>query len=378
MTKRSSRRRFLGIVGGSSALALAGCVDALTSNSDAREDAIKNTDGDPSAIKDLADVADETALPLRESSVPLSTELGAFERNAVSGGVSKDAIPSIDDPQFAGIAYGDENMDPGDPVFGVELEGDARAYPQYILVRHEIVNDEFGDQGVTVSYCPLTGSAIGFVRNSVEFGVSGMLVNSNLIMYDRDSDAWWPQILGTSVLGQFKGLSLHEFRVTWTTWERWTSVHPDTQVLTEDTGEAYGYVNDPYGSYNPREDYYTDDKILFDTMHPDNSHHKKETFIGARSKDGPVAFKKQTLRDDHLLETTVGDVPYLAAYHEDLDSAWVYRNTDEVTITETDGGYEGPDGAVHGADELPLESINAFDVMWFAWIGFYPESDVVA
>jgi len=380
MTYSPSRRQCLALTAGAATAGLAGCLDTLGSlfrDNDAREDAEAGTD--PHRARSIDGVPDDTALPLRDHEVPLAHDLATFEAEAEWGGVDKDGIPSIDDPEFGDAAAGDGLMAPDDPVFGVELDGDARAYPQHVLVRHEIVNDDIGDRGIAVTYCPLTGTAVGFERGSVEFGVSGMLVNSNLIMYDRETDSWWPQVLGTSVLGERKGLSLREVRVTWTTWERWRTVNPDTAVLTEDTGAAFSYNRDPYGEYNPPGGYYADDTIQFPVLHEDDRHHPKEVVIGARSADGAVAFHKDRLRDERLLETTVGDVPYLAAYHPGLDSAWVYRNPDGVDINideSVDGAYI-VDGTGHAADKLPLASVNAFDAMWFAWVAFYPETVVV-
>ncbi len=382
--KRNSRRAFLGAAAGSVTV-LAGCVDALTgSESDARDAALDGVDEEdssesPETAEDspLAD-DEETSLPVRESPMSLPYDLGALEADAISGGVPKDGIPSIDDPVFDDVSYGDDSLDPEDPVFGVEIDGVARAYPQYILVFHEIVNDSIDDRGIAVTYCPLTGTAIGFDRGDVEFGVSGMLVNSNLIMYDRATDSWWPQIHPTSPLGEMENWALNEFRVTWTTWERWKEVHPETQVLTEDTGSARNYGSDPYGEYNPDGGYYTDSNTMFAPRNESDEFHPKEVFIGARGRDGAVAFNKDTLREERLLEASVGETPYLAAYHEQLDSAWVYRNADNHSFEATEEGYEGPNGEVYAADEIPIESINAFDSFWFPWYGFYPNTEVVA
>lgn len=388
-----SRRAVLAATSGSIAL-LAGCVDTLTGgDEDARESALEEVDEDSEAtptprtsdrqdetVTEQAQDPTETAagVPVREPVVSLSYELSALEEDALDGGVPKDGIPSIDDPSFDDSDWGDENLDAGDPVFGVEMDGVTKAYPQYILVSHEIVNDSIDGQGVAVTYCPLTGSALGFHRGEVEFGVSGMLVNANLIMYDRETDSWWPQIHAVSPLGEMGGWALNEFRVIWTTWERWKETHPDTQVLTEETGSARSYSRDPYGSYNPRGGYYASDNTMFSPRNENDEYHPKEVIIGARSSDGAVGFVKDSLREDHLLDTTLDGTSYLAAYHHQLDSAWVYRSTQEVSFEVTDAGYEGPEGDVYSADELPLESVNAFDVFWFAWYGYYPDTEVVA
>ena len=378
-----TRRRVLAGVAGVGTVGLAGCVGSLETlfrDTDAREEAeaVEN----PHRERTIGEVPPDTALPLRDREVPLAYDLSEFEEEADWGGVGKDGIPSIDDPQFGTVEEGDTMMAPDDPVFGVALNGDTRAYPQHILVHHEIVNDGFGDTGVAVTYCPLTGTAIGFERGSVEFGVSGMLTNSNLLMYDRETDSWWPQVLGTGILGERNGLALHEIRVTWTSWERWKTVHPETIVLTEDTGHARNYNNDPYGGYNPTSGYYDDDNLRFGVMTEDDRYHPKSVFIGARTADGAVAFGKERLREEALLETTVANVPYVAAYHPGLDSAWVYRNPENRSVStdesSTDDGRYVVDGTSYDADSLPLTSVNAFDAMWFAWAAFYPDTVVVA
>jgi len=369
MTDRLSRRRTLALAGAGLA-ALAGCT---SDDETAREAAQSGEDSSPTKTG----TASEDGLPLQEPAVPLDYELSTLEENAVDGGPGKDGIPSIDDPSFDDAAAGDEMLNPGDPVFGIELDGEAKAYSQHILVSHEIVNDTVGGTNIAATYCPLTGTAIGFERAGVEFGVSGMLVNNNLIMYDRATDSWWPQILGTGVLGELTSKSLQEQRLVWTTWERWRDTHPDTKVLTEDTGFARNYDRDPYGSYNPRGGYYENSRNLFANLNEDDRFEPKAVFIGARSGDGAVAVRKDHLRETHLVETTVGGVPYLATYDPALDTGYIYRNPDGTGFSGSDGSYEGPNGT-HGAADLPLEPVHAFDAMWFAWVAFYPNTVVVA
>jgi hypothetical protein len=376
MTGSGSRRRFLAAATGVGTAGLAGCLDTLTGllrTNDAREDAEAGTD--PYRVRES--VPADAALPLQVREARTTHDLDAFESAAEWGGVEKDGIPPIEDPEFTDADGGDGMLSPGDPVFGVALDGDARAYPQHILVRHEIVNDRVGDRGVAVTYCPLTGTAVGFERGDVAFGVSGMLVNSNLVMYDRETDSWWPQMLGRSVLGERMGLSLRELRVTWTTWERWRTVHPGTRVLSEDTGEAFSYNSDPYGGYNPPSGYYTDSDVQYPLMSDDDRLHPKTVVTGARSADGAVAFDTERLREKRLRSATVGGVSHLAAHHPDLDSAWVYRNPDDARVTPDGEGY-AVDGTTYPADGLPLPSVDAFDAMWFAWAAFYPETTLVA
>jgi hypothetical protein len=313
--------------------------------------------------------------PLAADSLYLGYSPSEIRDNIVSGGVEQDGIPSVDDPQFQPAS--EASIPDDDPVFGVVRDGEARAYPQYILVFHEIVNDTVGGDAVAVTYCPLTGTAQGFERGSVEFGVSGRLVNSNLIMYDRGTETWWPQMLATGVQGELLGEALQEFRVTWTTWGEWREVHPGTQVLTEDTGYQRRYGSDPYGAYNPRSGYYAEDDTLFEPLTDDDRVDPKRMVIGTRTADGAVTFDKQSLLESSVLTGTVADTEYVAVAEPSLSTGYVYANPDGTTVQAANGQYR-VDGGTYAADSLPLARSLAFDGMWFAWAGFYPEVPYVS
>src|SRR5919106_4571490 len=163
-----------------------------------------------------------------------------FTKNIQSGGPPKDGIPPIDRPKYVSAAESEKFLKPNDIVFGLDYQGVVKAYPQKILVWHEIVNDEVKGEKIAITYCPLTGSAVGFRGRSRDgamftFGTSGKLVNSNLLMYDRETDSRWPQILGTAIDGKSKGAVLEEIPLVWTHWSRWRRRHPDTVVLSTDT-----------------------------------------------------------------------------------------------------------------------------------------------
>jgi len=201
--------------------------------------------------------------PTINRSLPTAYDVAELVDASQSGGPEPDGIPAIENPRFVEASDAAGTLEENDPVFGVELGGEAKAYPQSILVWHEIVNDVIGGRPVSVTYCPLTGTAQGFHRGETTFGVSGQLINANLVMFDRGSESWWPQILSTAITGDDAGRHLEEFQVIWTTWSRWRSTHPDTVVLTEETGFARNYGRDPYGEYNPRQGYYDDDSFIF-------------------------------------------------------------------------------------------------------------------
>ncbi len=189
------------------------------------------------------------------------------------GGPPKDGIPSIDDPIFANV-QDSHFMSDFDTVIGLKINGEAKAYPLFILVWHEIVNDKVGGTPVSVTYCPLCYTNQVFERvidgQEVEFGTSGKLYNSNLLMYDRLTDSYWSQALGTAVKGELTGYQLNLVPFDVITWGDWKKLHPDTLVLTTDTGHIRSYATDPYGNY------YTEPRIMFPVENNDDRLHPKE------------------------------------------------------------------------------------------------------
>jgi hypothetical protein len=380
-----SRRQFLSAVA-LATVGVSGCVgrgsDATPTAGDPGSDGAGRSDG---VATDSADgtrpespsVTD--AVPTADARLPLPMEPAALEGNAMSGGPPKDGIPSVDEPKFVAPDAVDY-LAPGDPVFGVVADGVAKAYPQKILAHHEIVNDELAGTNVAVTYCPLTGTVQGFERGETTFGVSGQLINNNLVMYDRATETWWPQILATSVPGPWNEdppvRSLREFRLVWTTWRRWRRHEPETRVLSTDTGHARNYGSDPYGSYNPRGGYYANGNLLFPALDGPDRFEKKTVVMGARTTDGAVAFLKESLRDRTLMTGELGDETVLAVYDPTLDTGHVYRNPDDREFRYDDGSVVGPDGTAHEPASVPLPGINTFDAMWFAWAGYYPETNV--
>ena len=366
-----TRRRFIATAG---LAAFAGCTSGVNGGPEGSSTTAAGSNPNGSTSNS------DKAVPTAKEPLTLSMDPGEFESLAVSGGPSKDGIPSVDDPSF--VDPDDASfLDPGDPVFGVRLNGDTKAYPQKILVQHEIVNDRLGDLPVAVTYCPLTGTVQGFERGETTFGVSGRLINNNLVMYDRATEAWWPQMLATSIPGPWNSSpgtrSLREFRLVWTTWEQWRDLHPDTQVLSTETGFARNYGRDPYGSYNPPQGYYAGESTLFEPLSDDDRFKRKRVFMCARTADGAVAFDKSTLLTERVLSGELNGTPTVAVADQRLDTGYVYLNPTERAVT-TDGDTVLVDDSPHKPDALPLERIHAFDAMWFAWHGFYPDTNVYA
>jgi hypothetical protein len=388
--EKVTRRGYL-VTAGAAATALAGCLEGATSTDRPDGGGSTDTGGEESpgtTDTDGGDDGDDTGgdgadsgdgPPTADWQLPLPMSPEELRENARSGGPPKDGIPSIDEPSF--VDPGNAGfLDPGDPVFGVARDGAVKAYPQKILVSHEIVNDTLGGTPVSVTYCPLTGTVQGFERGDTTFGVSGRLINNNLVMYDRATEAWWPQMLATSIPGPWNEgpeiRSLREFRLVWTTWERWRRHNPDTRVLSTNTGHARNYNSDPYGSYNPLGGYYADASLLFPALHQDDRFNSKRVVMGARTPEGAVAFPKDVVGSKGVVEGEVGSTPVVAVHDARYDTAYAYLNPEQVSV-ELDGDsvVTGGDGS-HAPDDLPLERVHTFDAMWFAWAGYYPDTNV--
>ncbi|MEL6945943.1 MAG: DUF3179 domain-containing (seleno)protein, partial [Bacteroidota bacterium] len=166
------------------------------------------------------------------------------------GGPGKDGIPSIDNPIFIDAETADF-LDPDDLIVGVKVGDDIRAYPHLILDWHEIVNDQLDDLALSLNYCPLTGTAIGWNRtidgNTTTFGVSGLLYNTNLMPYDRLTNSTWSQMRLDCVGGELKGESADLYPVVETTWANWKKRYRNTKVLSTNTGFNRRYGQYPYG-----------------------------------------------------------------------------------------------------------------------------------
>lgn len=311
---------------------------------------------------------------LRDRELPLAYSATELMNSKMNGGVGVGGIPAITSPEFVPAADAPDQLAPGDPVFGIRSDGVAKAYPQYILVWHEIVNDVIDGTQIAMTYCPLTATAQAFARGNMAFRVSGELINSNLVLLDQRAQTLWPQMLGWGVSGDLKGYFLDEFRVIWTTWERWKAAHPQTQVLTEDTGHVRDYGRDPYGTYNPAGGYYTDGGVMFSVMNRDDRFHPKEVMLGARTRDGAIAAAKRQLRDDAVLGGTVGDHVYRLVYDAQFDTGWFYRAEEPVTVTADENAYLVDDEGPYPPAELPLEPVLTIDAFWFAWAAYFPET----
>ena len=171
----------------------------------------------------------------------------------LSGGPPKDGIPALSDPDFI-KASAETQIGPREPVITVEIEGETpRAYPIRYLTWHEIVNDVVGDVPVAVTFCPLCNSGMTFDRRAegkvLTFGVSGKLRNSDMVMYDRETESWWQQAIGTGIVGELTGVELTQLPSWMESWAEYTARNPEGLVMaTPKWPRMYG--RNPYVSYD--------------------------------------------------------------------------------------------------------------------------------
>lgn len=194
-----------------------------------------------------------------DATLAVGFERTDFTRHSVpfsefqSGGPPRDGIPSIDRPRFLSVA-GTRFLAGREPVVALEVDRDARAYPLQILTWHEIVNDVVGDTPVAITFCPLCNTALAFDRRvdgkTLSFGTTGKLRNSDLVMYDRETESWWQQFGGEGIVGLYTGRALDRIPARIVSWEQFRREHPDGRVLSRETGFDRPYGRNPYEGYD--------------------------------------------------------------------------------------------------------------------------------
>jgi hypothetical protein len=221
-------------------------------------------------------------------SIASTTKNGFDLRNALvsedkilSGGPQRDGIPAIDKPTFV-LGKQAIFLKPDDRVLGIKNNKQVKAYPLAILNYHEIVNDNVGGDRIAVTYCPLCGSGIAYRSRvgdkNLTFGVSGLLYNSALLLYDRQTESLWSQILGKAITGPMKGTRLETVQLTYTTWRDWLLRYPNTLVLSDRTGFQRDYSKGPYEGYEKS------GKLWFPVKFRSMGYHPKERVLGIEIK----------------------------------------------------------------------------------------------
>jgi hypothetical protein len=257
-----------------------------------------------------------------------------------SGGPPRDGIPSIDDPQF--IPAGEETgLAASEAVIGFALNGDARAYPVRILTWHEIVNDTVGGVPVAVTYCPLCNSSLIFDRRLdgavLDFGTTGKLKDSNLIMYDRQTDSWWQQFTGESIAGTHAGARLELLPSRLQSWAQFTSQHPDGKVLVPNDPAMRNYGRNPYVGYD------TGFPFLYDGQLPRGISPMERVIVVRRDGDTPLVMTMSLVRAAGQVERDGYQIAWSSGQNSALDTGSVSEGWDVGNITVRKDGRD----AVH-------------------------------
>lgn len=257
----------------------------------------------------------------------------------------RDCIPSIDRPDFLPASEVDY-LDGDDIVLSVRHGNITRAYPTRILDRHEIVNDTFAETPVAVTYCPLCGSGLAFVRvldgEEVQLGVSGLLHNNDLIMYDRKTESLWQQITGQAIAGPKRGSTLQSLPVTMSLWAEWKAANPEAEVLAPPSGQQQ-YRKKTYGDYD------TSDRLLFPVANLDARLHVKKVIHGVEIGELSIAVEEGWLKKNGSWEHAI--------------------NGKILRLDVNDAG--GVTGSLEG------EPVTVHRMYWFAWYSFHPDTSLI-
>lgn len=317
-----------------------------------------------------------------------------------SGGPPPDGIPAIDAPQFDSVEAADRWLQDDWPVMFFEWNEDVRAYPLTILIYHEIVNDVVGDKPVALTFCPLCNATIAFDRvlpdgMVLDFGTTGNLRNSDLVMYDRQTKSWWQQFMGEAIVGELTGTQLQFLPSQIIAWSDFKANHPDGVVLSRETGHNRAYGRNPYAGYDS-----INNNPWFPIEGEDERLRPMERVVAIQLGGTDVAFAFSTLQDVLVVNDEIANVPIVVWWKEgtrstfgdnggETGSTGVFsrRLNDQVlTFRAVEGVFEdeqtGSRWTILGeAVEGPLtgshlERITAGEHFWFAWAAFRPDTVV--
>ena len=322
----------------------------------------------------------------------------------LSGGPSKDGIPAVDSPTFESVSNADAWLEDVEPIIRVQLNGEAKAYPIQILMWHEITNDVVGGIPVTVTFCPLCNTGLAFQRTVdgvvLDFGTTGRLRFSNLIMYDRQTETWWQQATGEGIAGVQTGAMLEFVQAPVISWGQFKEAHPDGLVMSRETGYIRSYGNNPYIGYDDvnRPPFLYRGPELPEDLPP------VARILALEINDEVVAYDYDLLKQLHAVNDMVGgqsiailweegtssaldsgsialgrDIGTANAYSSELDGrtlTFVFENG-RILDTETGSVWNSLGTAISG--ELAgsqLEQLLSFNHFWFSWAVFMPETRI--
>lgn len=325
----------------------------------------------PEGMQQPQEIPPENTNP--EWSIPISEVL--------DGGPGKDGIPALLSPEMVPVQEVDFLRD-DDLVIGFKNGSDVRAYPHIILDWHEIINDKIGDVSLAVTYCPLTGTGIGWDRfingQETTFGVSGLLYNTNLIPYDRLTNSNWSQILNESVNGALKGEQVNLIAVIETDWKTWKAMYPSTKVVSLSTGFSRTYGASPYGDYNTNNSFFLfpvakDQRLpLKERVHAVINNDKAKTY---RFSD----FESINMIRDSFDEKTyliVGNQNFMTSFELGADLIntqfeYIFNGTSSVLLKDAAGNQWNVFGASVAGDGPSLKAASSFMGYWFSIPAFY-------
>jgi Protein of unknown function (DUF3179) len=316
---------------------------------------------------------------------PTSPEWLIPVAEVIDGGPGKDGIPSIDNPKFL-TANNVTFLNDDDFVIGIVKGNEATAYPHRILDWHEIVNDEINGEFFTLNYCPLTGTAFGWegVSNGTQttFGVSGLLYNANLILYDRNTDSNWSQLRLECVNGSLIGNKPTLFNVVETNWYTWKTLYPRSKILSEDTGFSRNYNDSPYGDYSVNNDFF-----IFQPSFIDNALPSKERVYAIINGDKSKVYQFSKFTNGKAIKEEFNGKSYLVVGNEnliysfelfgsysDLTYEYAFNESEEVFFKDDEGNKWNVFGKAIEGPRTGQILIGAKSVVsyWFAIAVFYP------
>ena len=323
----------------------------------------------------------------------------------ISGGPPPDGIPPIDTPRFQ-TASSVDWLSCNEPVLSLVIDGDARAYPVQVMTWHELVNDTFGDRPVTVSFCPLCNSALAYDRRVneriLDFGTSGRLFNSSLVMYDRQTESLWTHFNGAAVVGTLAGTELDLLPMQTTSWKNFLRQNPDGIVLTRETGFQRSYGINPYEGYD---DVNTSPFLFQGDI--DDRLAAKERVVAIDIADDSVAVVLEHLSAEQVIAIDIGgqpvtiwhlpgtasaletnridegrDVGTTGVYDPSVDGQQLtFSRNDDGTFVDAETGSRWDIGGVAIDGSLAgtrLRGIERIDTFWFAIAAFAPDTRVIA
>ncbi|WP_203256444.1 DUF3179 domain-containing protein [Hyunsoonleella ulvae] len=305
------------------------------------------------------------------------------------GGPGKDGIPSIDNPQFINASEA-SFLNDNDLVVGIFQDGVARAYPHIVLDWHEVVNDDINTSFFTLNYCPLTGTAFAWesrTNNSrTTFGVSGLLYNANLIMYDRNTDSNWSQLRLECVNGALINDKPKLYNTVETNWQTWRALYPNTQVLSTQTGFSRNYGVSPYGDYATNNSRFIFRPAIFNDVLPNKERvytiiddNISKVYRFSDFDAGNVI--KDSFNGNNYLIYGNNDIIYgfkLEEAHANLNFEYEQHNASPSLFTDNEGNTwsifgEALSGPRTGENLTPVKSVMSY---WFAIAAFYPDPEI--